>query len=294
MGVNRIIGTPFLTRRQLLQRMGMVGGSSLALGAMNAWDLMAAPIAPRPDWQRSQQGTRVIILGAGVSGLALGYELGKLGYDYQILEARDRVGGLSWSVTRGMEHTELGPGGERQVCEFDDGQYINAGPWRIPNDHHGMLGYCKELGVRLERFVNDDTVMYAEDPALGPLAGRKLHLRELKSDLWGNTAELLAKALDQGSLDRGLSEEDKELVGRAREDVHGLVVESGEQTVLEDFELQVVENGRRGEVEEPQVGDRDLIACGDFKGAKAAGQVRQEGKGYVVQDGDVITIKFNV
>ena len=30
---------------------------------------------------------------AGTSGLTVGYELGKLGYDYQVLEARDWVGG---------------------------------------------------------------------------------------------------------------------------------------------------------------------------------------------------------
>lgn len=210
MGENGFSGAPFLTRRQLLQRMGLVGGSSMVMGAMSAWDLMGAPIAPRPDWQRSREGERVLILGAGVSGLVTGYELGKLGYDYQILEARDRVGGLNWSVKRGMEHTELGAGGERQVCEFDEGEYINAGPWRLPNAHHGILGYCKELGVRLDRFIDDNTVMFNEDPALGPLAGRKIHLRELKSDLWGSTAELLAKALDQGSLDRELSVEDKE------------------------------------------------------------------------------------
>jgi len=38
----------------------------------------------------------------------------------------------------------------------------------------------------------------------------------------------------------------------------------------------------------------DLKACGDVKGAKAAGKVRLEGKSYVVQDGDVITFRFNV
>ena len=55
-------------------------------------------------------------------------------------------------------------------------------------------------------------------------------------------------------------------VDRARDDVHGLVVEGGEQTVFEDFELQVVESGGRGEIEKSQVADRHLVACGEVGG----------------------------
>jgi len=198
-----------MTRRELLHRFGVIGGTSLVWGAMDSLELWAAPIGPKPELRGSQEGVRVVILGAGVSGLITAYELRKLGYDARILEARDRVGGLNWSVTTGSEHTELG-GGERQVCAFDEGQYFNAGPWRLPNAHHGILGYCKELGVRLERFVDDDTVMFGEDPSLGALRGERLMLREVQSDMWGQTAELLAKAVDQGSLDSMLTAEDKD------------------------------------------------------------------------------------
>ena len=96
---------------------------------------------------------KVLVLGAGVSGLVVGYELGKLGYDFRILEARDRVGGLTWTVRRGSEHTEIG--GERQVCTFDEGQHVNVGAWRIPYSHTGVLNYCKELGVPLQIFLNE-------------------------------------------------------------------------------------------------------------------------------------------
>ena len=201
-----------MTRRQVLQRFGAVGGSSLVMGAMNTWGLMGAPSGPRPALQGRPPGTRVIILGAGLSGLTVGHELGKLGYDYRILEARDRVGGLMWTVRRGSEHTEVG--GERQVCQFDDGQYFNAGAWRIPNADKGILGYCKELGVPLQLFVNssDANYFYEENPELGPLSGKQVRLREVKADLWGSTTELLAKAMDQGQIDAPLTEEDKELL----------------------------------------------------------------------------------
>jgi ribosome-binding ATPase YchF (GTP1/OBG family) len=38
----------------------------------------------------------------------------------------------------------------------------------------------------------------------------------------------------------------------------------------------------------------DYIACGGEQGARDAGKLRQEGKDYVVQDGDVILFRFNV
>ena len=90
-----------ITRRHLLQRIGMLGGSSLLIGAMDAWGLRGASLGGKPILEGRQPTTRVIVLGAGLSGLVLGYELGKLGYDYRVLEARDWVGGLTWTVRRG-------------------------------------------------------------------------------------------------------------------------------------------------------------------------------------------------
>ncbi len=199
-----------ITRRHLLQALGAVGGSSLVMSAMDAWGLMGTSAGTRPVLEGRGTGTRVIVLGAGLSGLAVGYELGKLGYECQVLEARDRVGGLTWTVRRGSEHAEIG--GEHQVCRFDEGQYFNAGAWRIRNGHEGVLGYCRDLGVPLEIFVDatDANYFYDENPARGALAGKKVRLREVKADLWGSIAELLAKAMDQGEIDAPLTADDKE------------------------------------------------------------------------------------
>jgi hypothetical protein len=38
----------------------------------------------------------------------------------------------------------------------------------------------------------------------------------------------------------------------------------------------------------------DFIASGGEQGAKDAGRMRQEGKDYVVKDGDVMLFRFNV
>lgn len=187
----------------------MVGGSGLVMGAMTTLDLMGTPAGPRPALS-GKSDARVLVLGAGISGLTVGYELGKLGYDYQILEARDRVGGVNHTIRQGTRETDLD--GVSQTCEFDEGQYLNGGTWRIPHVHTAVLAYCKELGVPLEIFINDTdaSYLYFEGEGAGQLAGQRTRLRDVKMDVWGQVAELLAKALDQGQLDAPLSAEDKE------------------------------------------------------------------------------------
>jgi monoamine oxidase len=201
-----------LTRRGFLEQFGMVGGSALVMSAMRSWDLLAAQAGPKPVLSGRASGTKVVVLGAGISGLTAAYELHKLGYTVSVIEARDRVGGVDWSVRRGATHTEAGVGGETQTCTWDEGQYLNAGPWRIPHWHTGVLGYCKELGVPLEIFVNEAeaSYFYFEGAAIGPLAGKRIRLREVKADMIGYTCELMAKALDQDRLDVALSAADKE------------------------------------------------------------------------------------
>src|SRR5215468_5394505 len=99
---------PALTRRTFLEQLGAVGGSSLVFSTLTSWDLMAASAGQKPELSGRPEKSKVVVLGGGLSGMVVGYELGKLGYDYHIYEARDRVGGLQWSVRKGTEHTEIG------------------------------------------------------------------------------------------------------------------------------------------------------------------------------------------
>jgi monoamine oxidase len=201
---------PAPTRRRFLEQLGLVGGTSLVFSALTSWELMAGQAGQRPALSGRPQRTRVLVLGAGVSGLVVAYELGRLGYDYHVLEAREHVGGVAWTVRRGVEHTEIG--GERQVCAFDDGLYVNVGAGRIPYTHTGVLNYCRELDVPLEIFVNEaeNAYFYYEGPNVGPLANTRVRLREVKADMIGYTNELLVKALDQGQLDLPVTAEDKQ------------------------------------------------------------------------------------
>jgi monoamine oxidase len=55
--------------------------------------------------------------------------------------------------------TETSLDGETQTARFADGQYMNAGPARIPQ-HHTTMQYCRELGVELEVFANQNAQAY--------------------------------------------------------------------------------------------------------------------------------------
>jgi monoamine oxidase len=203
------LSPPPLTRRGFLEQLGAIGGSSLVFSAMTSWDLAAAGAGQKPVLSGKPAKSKVLILGAGLSGLTCAYELGKLGYEYQVLEARDRVGGLQWAVRKGAEHTEVG--GERQVCTWDEGQYVNVGPWRIPYSHEAVLNYCKELNVPVQVFLNDSDAnyFYFEGTQAGALSNKKIRVREVKADLTGAINELFVKAIDQQKLDLPLTADDQ-------------------------------------------------------------------------------------
>ncbi|HKY95331.1 MAG TPA: DUF933 domain-containing protein, partial [Kiloniellales bacterium] len=50
----------------------------------------------------------------------------------------------------------------------------------------------------------------------------------------------------------------------------------------------------RGFIRAETIAYADYVACGGEAGARDAGKLRQEGKEYVVQDGDVFHFRFNV
>jgi monoamine oxidase len=148
---------------------------------------------------------KVIVLGAGVAGLACAYELGKAGYDCTLIEAQNRVGGRNFTARTGTSMTDLD--GVTQTAAFSNDQYMNAGPGRIAQWMITM-DYCRELGVPLEVFteINADAYIFREKKGMKAPIRR----RQAKADTYGYIAELLAKATDQGALDKELKPEDKE------------------------------------------------------------------------------------
>jgi monoamine oxidase len=219
----------------------MAGGAYPAMMAMGL--LPAAPAHPfRPEGRGD--GKEVLILGAGLAGMASAYELRKLGYRCTILEARARSGGRCWSVRKDSTNIETEQG--HHAAGFDAGQYFNAGPSRIPH-HHGLtLHYCKELKVPLEVYnnVNENAYYYSEGK--GPLSNRKIRVREVHNDMRGWMAELLAKGLDGGKVDAAMSKEDTLKV------IDYLRAEGGL-----DIDKLYKASARRGYVETPGPGDRE-------------------------------------
>lgn len=198
-----------ISRRKFLQSMAALGGSTAAWAVLDSWGLARPARQERPPLDGQVNGVRLLVLGAGVGGMAVAYELGKLGYDIQILEARNRPGGHNWTVRRGAELTEFG--GEQQVCEFDEGLYFNPGPWRIPHHHDAVLHYCKALNVPMEVFMNYQEANYVfVEGDFGPLSGRPVRYRELDVNMRGYTAELLAKFAQEQQLDENLTGENVE------------------------------------------------------------------------------------
>jgi monoamine oxidase len=196
------------TRRDFLHRVAAVGGYRATYLSMQALGLIgvAAEAEPLALEQGNAHGTKVVVLGAGVAGLSAAYELRKAGYEVTVLEARDRVGGRTWTIRNGtkLEMTD----GSRQICEFDPGLYWNCGAGRIPSHHQAVLGYCKELGVALEVEVNMSRGARLVNPAAN--GGKPIEMRQAVNDVRGEISELLGKALDRGALDQELTGRDKE------------------------------------------------------------------------------------
>src|SRR4051794_12430029 len=139
------------TRRDFLQMVGLAGGSAAVYETMVALGMLRTPEAyagPPKLPAGIGAGKKVVILGAGVGGLAAALELQQAGYEVQILEAQARTGGRSFTVRNGNIIPQIGF--DDQVCRFDPGQYLNAGPGRIPYHHQAVLSYCRDLNVELE------------------------------------------------------------------------------------------------------------------------------------------------
>ncbi|ETX02885.1 MAG: hypothetical protein ETSY1_01980, partial [Candidatus Entotheonella factor] len=202
------------TRRRFLEMVGIAGGAAALYETMTTLGLINIPEAwagPLELPKNIGKGKTVLILGAGIGGLTAAYELTKAGYQCEIIEAQNRAGGRSLTARRGTVIEEEGDGQRpptRQVCQFDEGLYLNMGPGRIPYHHERALYYAKTLNVALEVYVMETTAnLFQTDDAFD---GKAQINRRVANDTRGYIAELLAKAVNKGALDDELSGKDKQ------------------------------------------------------------------------------------
>ncbi|WP_221621905.1 flavin monoamine oxidase family protein [Variovorax sp. KBW07] len=195
------------SRRDLLALIGKTAGGGAMYQAMTSLGFAAeSNYNGPPKLDGAKRGASVLVLGAGLAGMAAALELRNAGYSVKVLEFSQRAGGRCWTLRGGDTFTELG--GAVQQCGFAKGEYFNPGPWRIPYHHHAALGYCKRLGVALEPFVQVNyNALVHSSKAYG---GKPQKYRHVQADYQGYVAELLGKATSQGNLDAALTKEDKE------------------------------------------------------------------------------------
>src|SRR5438128_6415052 len=200
------------SRRDLLSLVGSVAGSAAMYQAMTSLGFASESNYKGPiKLSGDPKGASVLVLGAGLAGMTAALELRAAGYKVQVLEFNSRPGGRNWTIRGGHRFTELG--GAAQTCDFEQGLYLNPGPWRIPYHHRAVLDYCKRLGVALEPFIqlNHNALLHAAK-AFG---GQPQRIRDIKTDFQRHVSELLAKPTHQGRLDEAVTVEDKEILLQA-------------------------------------------------------------------------------
>ncbi len=189
-----------VTRRQFLEQVGLAGGSAALYETMTALGLINLPEAwagPPELPQGSGRGKSVVILGAGIAGMTAAYELTRANYSCKIIELTDRAGGRNHTARRGTVIQEVNEKGveTEQVCNFDEGLYLNMGPGRLPYHHRRALHYCQALDVPLEVYVMETMAnLFQSDKAFG---GKPQIKRRIANDTQGYISEMLAKAVNK-------------------------------------------------------------------------------------------------
>lgn len=173
----------------------------------NAETVGAATLPSLPAGNPGNQH-RVVIIGAGISGLVAAYELKKRGFNCTVLEGEDRSGGRNFTIRRGTRVSETGKAD--QLCKFDDGLYMNAGPARLASSHRLMLDYCRQFNIALELFVNFNTNALFISPH--HFEGMSVRLRRLELDLMQHLGDLVRDAVKSGALGNQLSDSDADLL----------------------------------------------------------------------------------
>jgi ribosome-binding ATPase len=78
----------------------------------------------------------------------------------------------------------------------------------------------------------------------------------------------------------------------AEKEVHAWTISQG--TTVHEAAGEIHTDMEKGFIRAEVIACEDLVELGGFSQARSKGKLRLEGKKYIVQDGDVITIRFNI
>jgi monoamine oxidase len=201
-----------ISRREFIARVARASGFGAAFMTMHSLGLLGLAASEQQEGfplpPSTGHGTKVLILGAGIAGLVAAYEMRRAGFDCMVLEARDRPGGRNWTLRNGSKL--VFNDGTSQECTFDEGNYFNCGPARLPSVHKNILSYCNELGVKLEVEVNTSRSTFLQNDAV--FDGKPIRQGQAINDTRGRVAELMAKCVQKGALDEEFTAEDRAVV----------------------------------------------------------------------------------
>ncbi len=133
-----------------------------ALAAAMSCSAFQTPLARGQGLGRAAKAKKVIVVGAGMAGLAAAYQLAEAGHDVTLLEATLRPGGLVLTLRE----------------PFSDGLYADAGAMFIPENHDLVLGYVRLFQLPLKPYFPQGLarVYY--------LAGRRMQVGEKEDPPW--------------------------------------------------------------------------------------------------------------
>jgi len=134
---------PQLSRRQFTVSAGVLAAATLLPGCSNDDE----PEGDSPPGDAPKE--RIMVIGAGMSGLAAARRLADAGMDVTVLEARDRIGGRTWTNTSLGVPIDLG------------GAWIH-GPEKNP-----LTALADEVGAKRVETDFDRPVVYQDGRELG-------------------------------------------------------------------------------------------------------------------------------
>lgn len=171
-----------LGEAQALELLRHLGGHPTAV------DSGAPPEGPGP----ADPDATVVVVGAGIAGLVLAYELAERGQRVELWEAADRPGGRNFTVRPGDVIEEQGH--TPQVCALPEGAYFNAGPGRISHHHRAVLHYCRRFQLKLRPYLtlNRGALLHRWLPEVD--RDVVVRNRQVQFDGQGRLAELASKA----------------------------------------------------------------------------------------------------
>jgi len=145
-------------RREFMQRTLIASAALSSYGLLASASRSAIAGEPYANLEATNSPKNIIILGAGLAGLAAAYELTNSGHTVTILEARSRPGGRAYTMRD----------------RFSDGLFVEAGPVYVVDQDLYTRHYMEELELPLLSLASHQMATPQEEGAFYFLRGKRV------------------------------------------------------------------------------------------------------------------------